>query len=337
VKKLKLFALDSSREYGEQVAQHLGIPLSEHEESCFDDGECYVAPQQALKENCRGNDVFVIQSCYSDDKENINQKLMKLFIFLGALRDASAKRITVCTPYYPYARQDRKTNSRAPITTKYLARLFKSMWADRLLALDVHNPTAIQNSFHIPVDLLEATNLFAVWVHNALFSGKDVSVLSPDSGGLGRARRFRKVLSNLLKEDVGIACLDKIHQGCEITGHDIMGDVKGKRVVIYDDMISSGKTVLECVKAVEQKGAKEVISVCASHGLFVGKANEYLDLPFLENITITDTVAPFRITNESVRKKLSIINTTSLFAQAIKRIHADESISDLINNHIGIR
>lgn len=336
--KIKLFALNATREFGEEVANHLGLPLCDHEEWCFEDGECYIAPKTALKENVRGHDVFVIQSVYTDQNENINQKMMKLFIFLGALHDASAKRITVISPYYPYARQDRKTASRAPITTKYVARLFKSMWVDRILTLDVHNPTAIQNANEVPCDLLEARNLFAAFSKKLIEqSGAGVVVLSPDIGGLGRAATFQGVLSRSLKMSVDLACMYKTHHGTEIKGHDVMvtggsGDVAGKSVIIYDDMISSGKTVLECCEVIKRKNAKEVLAVCASHGLFVGRANEYLDNPFLKNIVVTDTINPFRITNPNVRDKLNVIKTTGLFAEAIKRIAGDESISDLIAN-----
>jgi ribose-phosphate pyrophosphokinase len=137
-----------------------------------------------------------------------------------------------------------------------------------------------------------------------------------------------------MRADQGIACMYKTHRGKEIRGHGIMGDVKNKLVVIYDDLISSGKTVLECCEVCRKEGAREALAVCASHGLFVGNANEYLDNAFIRNIIITDTVKPFRITNQSIRDKLNIINTTHLFAAAIQRIHGDESISDLIQNHL---
>lgn len=335
---IKLFALNASRDFGQEVAKLLSVPLSLHEEFRFEDGECYIAPSPKIQENVRGCDVFVIQSIYSDPDESVHEKMMKMLIFMGALKDASVKRITAVLPYYPFARSDRKVQSRAPITTKYVARLFKALWTDRVLALDVHNPVAIQNAHHIPVDLLEATNLFAVYVRSMLHrkSGKfnDIVVLSPDAGGLGRARKFRKVLSEVLHVEVGLACLDKIHVGTEIKGHGIMGDVKDKRVIIYDDMISSGKTVLECVQALKDHDAHSAFAVCASHGLFVGKANEYLEDPFLENIIITDTIKPFRLQNQDVIKKLNIIKTTHLFAEAIKRIHDNDSISDLITNHL---
>lgn len=336
---IKIFALENDKHFGQQVVEKLvaksnyKVRLSEHEEYIFDDGECYTAPKTGIKENVRGCDVFVISSMYTDDVESVNDKIMKTFILCGALRDASAQRITLVSPYYPYARQDRKTTSRAPITTKYLANLFQRI-IDRLLALDVHNPTAIQNAYDIPCDLLEANRLFSDYlikfISDSGIDPKSLSVLSPDAGGLGRARKFRKILSDRLKIEVGISCLDKIHQGFEIRGYDIMGDVRSKNVIIYDDMISSGSTVTECVRACSPK-ANSVLGVCATHGLFVREAAENLSDTRLERIIIGDTIRPFRLHGD-ILDKLSIINTTSLFAEAIDRIHQNASISDLLAN-----
>lgn len=341
--KLKVFALKNDQLFGRQVVEKLNknrnfnVRLSEHEEYCFDDGECYIAPRGGIKDNVRGCDVFVISSIYSDEHESVNDKIMKASILCGALRDASASRITLVAPYYAYARQDRKTTSRAPITTKYLARIFQGMWVERLLTIDVHNPTAIQNAFHIPCDLLEANRLFAGHIKKLVqeegIDSKSLTILSPDSGGLGRARKFRKIIADSLKVDVGIACLDKIHQGSEITGYDIMGQVQDKNVIIYDDMVSSAKTASECVRACfpEVNRAKSVIGLCATHGLFVGEANENLMKANLPRIMIGDTVRPYRLSSENL-SKLTIINTTELFAEAIARIHHSESISDLLAN-----
>lgn len=355
---LKVFALKNDQQFGQQIVERLsqkkhfnGIQLSEHEEYDFEDGECYICPRPGIRENVRGCDVFVVASMYSDEKESVNDKIVKTLILCGSLRDASAARITLVAPYYPYARQDRKTTSRAPITTKYLAGMFMRTYSDliptfdRILTLDVHNPTAIQNAYCIPCDLLEANRLFADYtvklVDEWQIDPRSLSVLSPDAGGLGRARKFRKILSDKFQQEVGIACLDKIHQGFEIRGYDIMGDVRGKNVIIYDDMISSARTVSECVRAcfpldeksepVFAKSAKQVLGVCATHGLFVGKANENLADARLPLVVIGDTVRPFRL-NQDVMKKVQVINTTELFAEAIARIHQNDSISDLLAN-----
>ena len=162
--QLRLFAFDNCNDFGNQVAECLDVPLTSKEEKYFEDGECYVASL----ENVRGADCFVIHSFYSDDKESVNDKLMKMWTFIGSLKDASAGRITCVALIFPYARQDRKTTSRAPITTKYVAKLFESVGTHRILTIDAHNPTALQNAFGINVDLLEAAGLFAKYIANEI-------------------------------------------------------------------------------------------------------------------------------------------------------------------------
>lgn len=325
-----LFALDGTKEFGERVAGALNMPrLSRHREYTFHDGEVYAQSE----ENVRNSDVFVIHSLYSDRTESVNDKIMKLFIFLGSLHDASAGRITLVSPIMAYARQDRKTASRAPITTKYLSHLFQSVFVKRVLTLDAHNPGAYQNAFSsVHFDNLEANGLFAKYVKEEL-NVKNLTVMSPDEGGLKRARKFRSFLASCLDENVDIACMDKTHEGLEIKGNGLMGNVSGKNVVIIDDMISSGKTILECVETAKKYGANKVLAVFASHGLFVGESNEYLDSDFINKIVITDTIPPFRVTNPRVLKKISVVHTHNLFAEAIRRTHKGESISDLIEKN----
>jgi ribose-phosphate pyrophosphokinase len=334
--RLKLFALNSAKEFGELVSSKLAVPLSRHKETCFHDGECYVASE----ENVRNKDVYVIQSIYTDDQESVNDKLMKLLIFIGSLKDASARRITAVIPYMPYSRQDRKTSSRAPITTKYISHIFESVFTERILTIDAHNPGAYQNAFEAHFDNLEAGGLFAKCAKLKFASkfGDDLVVMSPDEGGLKRARKFRTHLEKALDEKIGLCVMDKTHEGEEIKGHGLMeledtGKVAGRRVLIVDDMISSGKTILECIETVKDHRAACVEAVFATHGLFVGKANEYLDSDFLHNIVVTDTIKPFRVTNPNVLEKVTIIQTHELFAEAIKRTHKGESISDLIERN----
>lgn len=337
---LKIFSFDNCNDFGNKVAESLQIEsVAKKEEKCFDDGECYVASL----ENVRGADCFVINSCYSEINESVNDKLMKMWTFIGSLKDASAARITAVLPYFPYARQDRKTASRAPITTKYVAQLFESIGTQRILTIDAHNPTALQNAFKINVDLLECAGLFAKYIANEIKVGnfgvktaKDTLAVMSDVGGMTRVRRFRKILASCLfldEEDIGIACVDKLHKNTgEITAERIIGNVKGKHIIVLDDMISSGKTILECAQASEAAGAESIEAVCATHGLFVNKANTYLDHPFVKRIVTADTIKPFRIFNDKVKKKLVVLETSELFAEAIMRTHRSESISDLIEN-----
>jgi ribose-phosphate pyrophosphokinase len=334
---IKVFAINSTKEFGLKVSKYIGVHLSLHEEKTFEDGESYISSL----ENVRGKDVFVIHSLYGDTTESINDKLMRMLIFIGSLKDANAGRITSVLPIFPYARQDRKTSSRAPITTKYLANLFEAVGTNRILTMDAHNPTAIQNAFKINVDLLECAGLFANHIATEIEIGKfnyknTLSVMS-DVGGMTRVRRFRKLLAKRMRideNDIDIACIDKLHKNTgEITAERVVGNVKGKHVIVLDDMISSGRTIWECAEASQKAGAIS-LSVCATHGLHVGKANTYLDHSFISRVVVADTVLPFRITNVRIKEKLTILNTSKLFAQAIMRTHHEESISDLVENGV---
>jgi ribose-phosphate pyrophosphokinase len=343
--QLKIFSMDSCNDFANKVSEELDkkisetVTVSKKDEKTFEDGEVFLASL----ENVRGSDCFVISSPYSDNQESINDKLMKMFVFIGSLKDASAGRITAVSPYFSYARQDRKTASRAPISTKYIAQLFESVGTNRILTIDAHNPTAIQNAFSINVDLLEASGLFAKHIANEFKiskwskSVKENLVLMSDVGGMNRLRRFRKTLQRYLNVEIDLACVDKLHTNtAEITAERIVGNVKGKHCIVLDDMISSGKTIFECAEASRKAGANSLLAVCATHGLFVGKSNEYLDLPFVQQFVITDTIKPFRLTNPKIKEKLVILESTHLFAEAIRRTHVSESISDLIENGIHV-
>lgn len=333
----KIFALNASSEYGEKIALCLEDKLCKHKELFFHDGECYVASE----ENVRGADVYVIASLYGDDKESVNDKLMKLLVFIGSLHDASAHRVTAVVPYYCYGRQDRKTASRAPITTKYLTRFFESVFLKRVLTIDVHNPAVLQNAFHdAHFDNLEASGLFAKFIAQNLVKDYDpgnLVVLSPDDGRLEACRKFRRFLQQYLGYKVGVACIDKVHEGDYIEANGLICEkdvsIENKRVIIFDDMISSGKTSLEAINIAKKNGAACVEALCATHGLFVGKVNEYLDNDFLKNILITDTIKPFRLTNPNILNKVIVINTYQLFAEAIYRTQKGQSLSDLIEKN----
>jgi len=323
----RLFGLNATKEFAKGVAEYLDVEVSRHVEEYFADHEVYLRSEV----NVRDCDVYVIQSLYQDGDESVADKFAKLLFFIGSLRDASARRITAVIPYLAYARQDRKTESRAPITTKYVAKLTEAAGADRLLTMDVHNLSAFQNAFRIQTDNLEAKNLICEYVVRQLKESgvplDSLVILSPDSGGMTRAKRFRNKLAKSLGVDVGLAYLDKTHEGKLIQGQEIIGNVKDKNIVIVDDMISSGSTLLECNKAVRANGGT-LWAACATHGLFVGKVNE--NLSSIDAIVVTDTIKPCRL-NEAIMKKLHIIPTTRMFGQAIRRTHEEGgSISDLL-------
>lgn len=337
----KIFSLQGTHDYGDLVANHLNLKVCDHTEKLFDDGECYVKSGPEFDEsqigNVRGHNVFVIQSLYTDEKESVADKFVKLLIMLGSLKDASAHEVIPIIPHLAWARQDRKTESRAPITTKYVAMMLESVGISRALFIDVHNLSAVQNAFRVPVDNLEAKNLFADWFATRLMAdGKasKIKVMTPDSGGLGRCERFRNVLLKRLNalgaklDDIDIVVFDKLRVNGKVRGGRIIGDVADADVIAFDDMISTANTMKKACRAVQDNKGR-VYAICGTHGLFCGKANDVLaDLN--TNIVITDTIKPWRL-NEENMKKTHVVSTTKMVADAIWRIHSGTgSISELL-------
>jgi len=319
-----LFALSESRGFGEKVSTALGMPLGEHEERHFEDGEHKTRPLQSV----RGKDVFVIQSLYGEPEKSVNDKLCRLLFFIGALKDASAERVTAVLPYLCYARKDRKTKSRDPVTTRYIARLLEAVETDRVVTLDVHNLAAFENAFRCRIDHLEARNLFIDHVAPRI-GGDEVVAVSPDVGGVKRAEQFRQALSRRLGREVGGAFLEKYRSAGVVSGEAVVGDVEGKVAIIIDDLISTGGTILRAASACRQRGAKTVYAA-ASHGIFVGSAAQVVADPVLERLMITDTIPPFRLDTSLVQRKLTVLETAPLFAEAIRRIHSGGSIVELL-------
>lgn len=333
----KIFGLDGSKQYAEEVAAELGVSVTPHNEKTFDDGESYAKSADGTDGNVRGHNVFVIQSLYGDENESVAEKFMKLCIMCGSLKDASANEVIAVIPYLAWSRQDRKTESRAPITTKYIARMLEACGVDRALFIDVHNLAAEQNAFSVPIDNLEARNLFAQYCAEKLLaqgSTKKIRILSPDSGGLGRCERFRNALLKCLNklgaqlDDIEIVIFDKVRVQGQVTGARIVGDVVDADVIAYDDMISTASTMQKaCKTVVKEKG--RIFALCATHGLFCGPANDVLN-DFDTNIVVADTVQPFRL-NPQNRSKVHVVKTSHLVADAIRRIHSGTgSLSDLL-------
>lgn len=319
-----LFSLNASRDFGQRVSTHLGIPLSEHEERDFEDGEHKSRPLV----NVRGKDVFVIQSCYSDSLQSVNDKLCRLLFFIGALKDASARHVTAVVPYLCYARKDRKSQSRDPVTSRYVASLLEVAGTDRIVTLDVHNLAAYQNAFRCRTDHLEARKLF-VQYFVPLVQHDEIAVVSPDIGGVKRAERFRQALSQVLNRAVSAAFLEKYRSKGIVSGEAIAGDVRNRLVIIIDDLISTGLTMARAAKVCHELGAAKVYAA-ASHGIFVGAASDVLANQYLEKIVITDTIPPFRLDPALIKNKVIILDAAALFAEAIKRIHSNGSIAELI-------
>ena len=321
---LCVFTLNSSRDFGERVAESLNIRLAEHEEREFEDGEHKLRPL----ENVRGKDVFVIASLYGDVDQTVNDKLVRLLFFIGALKDASAVRVTAVIPYLCYARKDRKTKSRDPVTTRYVAGLLEAVGVDRVVTMDVHNLAAYQNAFRCHTDHLEAKSLFIEYF--ASRAVHEMVVVSPDVGGIKRAEQFREALQQKTGNPVTSAFMEKKRSAGVVSGEAVVGDVEGKVAVIIDDMIVSGGTIARTVRACHECGASRMFAA-ASHGLFAGNADENLAVPALEQVVITNSVPPFRLSAGAVREKLEVLDVAPLFAEAIKRIHSGASIVDLLS------
>jgi ribose-phosphate pyrophosphokinase len=319
-----IFALNASRAFGEQVCTQLGLPLSAHEEREFEDGEHKARPLV----NVRGRDIFIIQSLYGDAQQSVNDKLCRLLFFLGALRDASAARITALVPYLCYARKDKKSKPRDPVTTRYVASLFEAVGVDRLVTLDVHNLAAFQNAFRIRTEHLEARKLFVDYFA-PLVGQEEVVIVSPDVGGVKRAEEFRQALGRVLGRALHSAFMEKYRSAGVVSGGAVVGDVAGKLAVIIDDLISSGTTLARAAEACQARGAKRVYAA-ASHGVFSSKANQALSHPALEKVVITSTIPPFRLAPELVQNKLVVLDAAKLFAEAINRMHAGGSIVELL-------
>jgi ribose-phosphate pyrophosphokinase len=320
--EIAIFGLNTNRGFSERIAAHLGLPLSPHEEREFEDGEHKARPLVSV----RDKDVFVIQSLYGDSGQSPNDKLCRLLFFIGALRDASAGRITAVIPYLCYARKDRKSKARDPVTTRYVATLFEAMRLDHAVTMDVHNLAAFQNAWRVRTDHLEARKLFVEYFL-PLIRGREAVLVSPDMGGIKRTEDFRQALSRNLGREIQNAFVEKYRSGGVVSGAAVTGDVKGRTAIIVDDLISTGGTLVRAAEACMARGATEVYAA-ASHGAFSQAASRILSHPALKRIVITNTIPPFRL-DPSVAGKVEVLDVTPLFAEAIRRIHSGKSIVEL--------
>jgi len=308
--ELKLFSGNANRPLAEEIAQHLRMRLGDADVSRFSDGEVYVQ----INENVRGQDVFVIQPTCPP----VNDTLMELLVMMDAFKRASARRITAVLPYYGYGRQDRKVMPRVPITAKLVADLITAAGCHRLLAVDLH-AGQIQGFFNIPVDHLFAAPPVIV-DYLAKKDLQDLVLVSPDAGGVERARAIAKRLN------AGLAIIDKRRDGPNVALFMyLIGDVKNKDVVVIDDMIDTAGTLIQAVEAVKREGARRVLA-CAVHGVLSGPALNRIEESPLEEVIITNSVP---LTPGKASPKVHVLSVAPLLAEAIRRIHDEESVSTL--------
>ncbi len=311
--ELKIFAGRASHDLAQGICHHLDLPIGLGNTEQFPDGEVLVK----VEEDVRGKDCFVIQSTYSP----VNEHLMELLIFVDCLKRASAKQITVVIPYFGYARQDRKDEGRTPITAKLVANLITAAGADRVLAMDLH-AAQIQGFFDIPLDHLVAAPVFADYIESIRSTLGDIVLVSPDIGNVKTANMY----ANLLGGDLAI--IDKRRKnGSEVVSANLIGEVKNKTVLMFDDMISTGGTICSAAKLVMDNGAKEVIA-CATHPVMVGPALKRLKEAPISKIIVSDTI-PCGDRCGAIADKLVVLSVARLFGEAIHRIHHHQSISAL--------
>ena len=310
MRHLRLFAGNSNIALAERVAAHLGIPLGKAEVGTFSDGECCVE----IQENVRGMDCFVLQSTSAP----ANTHLMELLIMVDALRRSSARRITAVIPYYGYGRQDRKVQARAPITAKLVADLITAAGTDRVLCLELH-AGQIQGFFNLPVDNLFATPVLLAAIRERI--GTEVTVISPDAGGVERARAYAKRL------DTSLAIIDKRREKVNVSQvMNIIGDVEGRVCVMVDDMADTAGTLTEASRALVEAGARGVFAL-ATHPVLSGPAIKRIDESPIEEMIVTDSIALRADAREC--NKLKVVSVSELLAEAIRRINNEESVSSL--------
>ena len=308
--RLRLFAGSDNRPLAQEVARYLGIDLGPMIRKRFADGELYVQIQESI----RGADVYLLQPCCNP----VNDNLMELMILIDACRRASARQITAVIPYYGYARADRKTAGRESITAKLVANLIVQAGANKVLAMDLHS-AQIQGYFDIPLDHVYGSPVLIDYL--ARKELPDLVVVSPDVGGVARARAFAKKLN-----DAPLAIIDKRRQAHNVAEvMNVIGDVKGKTAVLVDDMIDTAGTLLEGGKLLQKEGARKIYA-CATHPVFSGPAASRLSSGVFEEVIVTNTIP---VPEEKQFEQLTVLSVANLIGEAIWRIHEDTSVSSM--------
>ena len=307
--RFKMFALNSNRKLATEMAELLGCELGKCTVSRFSDGEI----QMNIDESVRGYEVFIVQST----SEPVNDHILELLIMIDALKRAYASKINVVIPYFGYGRQDRKARSREPITAKLVANLLERAGATRVLTLDLHTAQS-QGFFDIPVEHLSGIPILTHYFENKGL--ENLVVVAPHSGGIGRARK----MADLLHAPLALVHKRKLEEN-DAEDLSVIGDVKGKNVILIDDLIDTATTISLAAKVLAENGA-ESIYACCTHPVFTGKAIDKIESSPIKELVVTNTI---KIPNEKVIEKIKILSVAPLLVDAIDRIHNEKAVSPL--------
>ncbi len=319
---MRLFALRGSERLGSAVARALARKLDPHEERDFEDGEHKARPLVSV----RGEDVYVLHSLAGTSEASANDKLCRLLFFLACCRENGAASVTAVVPYLAYARKDRQTKARDPVTTRYVAQLFEAMGTDRLIILEAHNIAAFQNAFRCQTVHLDARRLFCAEIARIAPGGR-ITVFSPDGGGVKRAQLLKEMYEAETGNAAGFGFMEKRRSRGVVSGDLFAGDVSGTAVFIIDDMISTGGTMLRAALACREGGAASVHAL-ATHALFRDGSNELLESRAIDSIVVTDSVGsdPRGYAGPRVR----VLETGPLIGEAIRRLEERQPLADLL-------
>ena len=310
-KNVKVFSANANKSLAEGICRKLWLPLGDSTVTSFADGEV----SMTINESVRGSDVFLVQpTC-----KPVNDHLMELLVMIDACKRASAGRITAVMPYFGYARQDRKAKGRDPISAKLVANMIEAAGADRVLTMDLH-AAQIQGFFDIPVDNLHAVPIFVKYFMEKFEHPEEMVVVSPDVGSVARSRSFAN------KMGMGLAIVDKRREKanqCEVMN--VIGDVRGKSCILYDDMVDTAGSLCNAAKAIVEIGGAKEVYACASHGVLSGPANDRIEASPIKELALLNTIPPL----EGACKKIKDLDVAPVFADAIQRIYEENSMSAL--------
>ena len=310
-KNVKVFSANANKSLAEGICRKLWLPLGDSTVTSFADGEV----SMTINESVRGSDVFLVQpTC-----KPVNDHLMELLVMIDACKRASAGRITAVMPYFGYARQDRKAKGRDPISAKLVANMIEAAGADRVLTMDLH-AAQIQGFFDIPVDNLHAVPIFVKYFMEKFEHPEEMVVVSPDVGSVARSRSFAN------KMGMGLAIVDKRREKanqCEVMN--VIGDVKGKKCILFDDMVDTAGSLCNAAKAIVEIGGATEVYACATHGVLSGPANERIADSCIKELTFLNTIPPL----EGACSKIKYLDVSPIFADAIQRIYEENSMSVL--------